>query len=186
MTDLDRFAAHMQALVNRQPPISDLLQEGSQLLGDVIKKPGVVPPEFRVTSEKRLNHGTYNVYRGDRVFISVSVWGPGDRIDPHNHGTWGLIGVVENAIQETRYRVIGMDDQGCPMIERTYARLLNQGDISILRPEADEIHELDNFSQHNTVELHVYGKNLIGLDRYAFDRTSGGARLFKSEKYDNC
>ena len=186
MSTLDNFLKDMQALVDQQPEQGRLLTEGARLLAEAIKDREILPKEFRVTSTKRKNHGTYNIYRGKDLFASASVWGPGDRTDPHNHGTWGLIGVVDNAIQETRYRVNGKDPNGLPIVERTDARLLKAGDVSILKHDEDEIHELDNFSNHDTVELHVYGKNLIGLDRYMFDRTSGGARPFRSGKYDNC
>src|ERR1700733_10416211 len=172
MSTLDNFLKDMQALVYQQPEQGRLLTEGARLLAEAIKDREILPKEFRVTSTKRKNHGTYNIYRGKDLFASASVWGPGDRTDPHNHGTWGLIGVVDNAIQETRYRVTATDGQGPvvertharltgqgPVVERTHARLLKAGDVSILYPDVDEIHELDNFSQRNTVELHVYGKN---------------------------
>jgi len=38
--------------------------------------------------------------QGDAV-----IWRPGRPRRPHNHETWGVIGVVDNEIEETRYRV---------------------------------------------------------------------------------
>jgi predicted metal-dependent enzyme (double-stranded beta helix superfamily) len=96
-----------------------------------------------------------------------------------------LVGVVENAIQETRYAMVGLDERRLPRVERRDARLLRQGDVSVLVPD-DEIHELDNFSAVRTIEVHVYGANLVGLNRNCFDRATGVASAMCSASYDNC
>jgi len=185
---LEDFVQDMQRIVERSASVDEIIAAGSPRLRRAIANPGILPRRYRRTSGVGVkpNHGTYSLYRGPGLFISASVWGPGDHSDPHDHGTWGLIGVIENAIQETRYRVVGSDERGLPRIERTDARLVKSGDVAVLSPSIDEIHELDNFGQLPTVELHVYGANLVGLDRFFFDRSSGLARRFRSGKYDNC
>ena len=184
---LTSFIREMQGIVERTRNVDEVLAQGAPRLRRLIRTPDVLPPKYmRVLGRgPRANHGSYNIYRGPGLFVSVSVWGPGDHIDPHDHQSWGLVGIVENAIQETRYGVLGEDDRGLPRIERRDARLVQQGDVSILRP-GDEIHELDNFSDAPTVEIHVYGKNLVGLERFRFDRTTGLASRMCSGPYDNC
>ena len=182
------FIREMQAIVERTVAVDEIIAAGSQRLRRAIANPKLLAPQYRRPSiaGAKPNHGTYSLYRGRGLFVSASVWGPGDHSDPHNHGTWGLIGVIENAIQETRYRVVGNDERGLPRVERVDARLMKSGDVAVLTPDAGEIHELDTFSRQPTVELHVYGANLVGLDRFSFDRTTGLARPFRSGKYDNC
>ena len=185
---LQEFIREMQVDADRHSTAAEMIAVGTDRLRQVLSNPDVLPVEYRKTAGvgAKPNHGTYNLYRGRNLFVSASVWGPGDRIDPHNHGTWGLIGVVENAIQETRYRVVGTDDREFPRVERVNARLVRQGEVVALKPTDDEIHELDNFSRAPTVEIHVYGANLVGLERFSFDRTTGLAKRFCSGKYDNC
>jgi predicted metal-dependent enzyme (double-stranded beta helix superfamily) len=50
----------------------------------------------------------------------------------------------------------------------------------------DEIHQMDNFTDRPTVEIHVYGHDLRGLDRHAFDLKTGRVIDFATQKYDNC
>jgi predicted metal-dependent enzyme (double-stranded beta helix superfamily) len=178
----------MQRIVLRAASADEILTLGARQVRRAIASKDFLDPRFRRANERsgKPSHGTYNLYRGEGLFVSASGWGPGDHSDPHNHQTLGLIGVIDNAIQETRYRVAGTDASGAPKIDRAAASLLEAGDVAVLNPGVDEIHELDNFSQRPTVELHVYGQNLVGLDRYFFDRETGAARAFRSGKYDNC
>jgi hypothetical protein len=43
---------------------------------------------------------------------------------------------------------------------------------------------MDNFTDRPTVEMHVYGKDLQGLNRHRYDL--GRIMPFATEKYDNC
>ena len=66
-----------------------------------------------------------------------------------------------NAIQETRFRRV--DDRtrdGHATLEKDRAVLVKPGEVSLLIPDEDEIHQLDNFSDRPTVEIHVYGRDL--------------------------
>ena len=44
------------------------------------------------------------LHRAPRFNVTSVVWGPGDGAKAHNHDTWGLVGVVENELQETRFK----------------------------------------------------------------------------------
>ena len=133
------------------------------------------------------NHGTYLWHRGPGLAVTAVVWGPGDRIGPHNHDTWGIIGVARNAIQESRYvRLDSERGAGPAKLEKRSTRLLKQGAVSLLTPDSDEIHSLENFSDRPTVEVHVYGKELVGLPRVYFDEAKQSAIAFSSTHYDNC
>jgi predicted metal-dependent enzyme (double-stranded beta helix superfamily) len=115
------------------------------------------------------------------------VWGPGDFAAAHDHQTWGMIGVMENAIQETRFR--RLDDRSREdhaELEKLSPGVLKPGEISILTPIEDEIHEMLNPSDQVTVEIHVYGHDLVGLPRYQYDVATGAVKRWASGKFDNC
>ena len=46
---------------------------------------------------------------------------------------------------------------------------MKPGDVSLLVPDVDEIHAMDNFSDRATFEIHVYGQDLVGLERCQFN-----------------
>jgi len=186
---LDQFIADMQDLVDTQPDQQKLFDRGSVYLERLVTTPEAIPEQFRVPSGtgRRPNHGSWAIHRGPGLFISSAVWGPGDHVGPHDHQTWGMIGVAGNAIQETRYRrVDDRDRAGFARLEKDRTTLVKPGDVSLLVPEVDEIHAMDNFSDRTTFEIHVYGKDLVGLPRCQYNLDTNQVQGFKSNTFDNC
>jgi predicted metal-dependent enzyme (double-stranded beta helix superfamily) len=60
------------------------------------------------------------------------------------------------------------------------------GKVSCLVAPNDDIHEMNNVTDRDTVEIHVYGKDLTDMPRLRFDLASGTVKTFASPKYDNC
>lgn len=179
MTELTSVCSDQRAIFDR----------GSVLIERLVRDPDAIPEQYRVPSGKgrRPNQSAYCLYRGPGLSVTTVVWGPGSHIGPHDHHTWGMIGVIGNGIQETRYRrVDDRDREDYARLEKDRAVLVRPGEVSLLVPEVDEIHQLDNFSDRPTVELHVYGTDLVGLERCQYDLETGAVKRFSSSKYDNC
>jgi predicted metal-dependent enzyme (double-stranded beta helix superfamily) len=127
------------------------------------------------------------LHRAPRFNVTSVVWGPGDGAKAHNHDTWGLVGVVENELQETRFR--RRDDgskEGYAELEATGVNHNKAGMVSTLVAPQDDIHEMLNITQKNTVEVHVYGIDLANYQRLQFDVANKSVKFFASAKYDNC
>jgi predicted metal-dependent enzyme (double-stranded beta helix superfamily) len=187
--DLDQFVADMNELIEAKPDQGKLFDRGSAYLERLVRNPNCIPEEYQRPAGlgARANHGSYALYRGPGLFVSAVVWGPGDHIGPHDHQTWGMIGVIGNAIQETRFRrVDDRDRAGYAKLEKDRAVLVKPGDVSLLIPEVDEIHQMDNFSDRSTVEVHVYGQDLVGLPRYRYNLETCEVIDFASGKFNNC
>lgn len=60
------------------------------------------------------------------------------------------------------------------------------GEITLLVPDTDEIHQMDNHTDRPTVEIHVYGDDLRGINRHRYDLKTGRIIGFRSGAYDNC
>ncbi len=186
---VDEFVHDMGELVTDGADQGKIFDRGSALLERLVSDPEAIPEEFRWPSAKgsRRGHGSYLLHRGPNLIVTSVVWGPGEYVIPHDHHTWGMIGVLGNGIQETRYRRV--DDRDQPeyaRLEKDRAVLVRPGEVSLLIPEIDDIHALDNFSDRPTVEIHVYGADLVGLERCQYDLDSGKIKMFKSGKFDNC
>lgn len=186
---LDEFVEDLKALRAREKEVSAFLNKGADLLERLVRNPDVVPEQFRVPAGDR-NHGTYALYRenpgGEGITVTAVVWGPGDFAVAHDHHTWGLIGVLQNQIEETRYR--RLDDRtkdDWAKIERDRVSYYKPGEITVLTPDVDEIHRMDNPSTVPTAEVHVYGRDLMGLDRCRFDPETGKISRFVTQRYDN-
>jgi predicted metal-dependent enzyme (double-stranded beta helix superfamily) len=187
---LDEFVYDMETLLKGQPDQEKIFDKGSSYLSRLISNPNSIPSQYRLPIGKgrRPNHGSYLLYQGESgLLVTAVVWGPGDHAAPHDHHTWGMIGVMDNALTETRFRRV--DDRSredYARLEKDRAALVKPGEISLLIPELDEIHQMDNFTERPTVEIHVYGKDLRGLDRVRYNLETGQVRPFMTEKYDNC
>ncbi len=176
--DLDRVTLEESSPVAIVKQITPRLQ---WLLGN----PGCIPAEFRRLGQNA--YGRYMLHRAPDFNITAIVWGPGDMTKAHNHDKWGLIGVFENEIQETRFR--RLDDRSKPGYAELQVRgvLKNRaGMVSCLTPPDDDIHEMENVTDRDTVEIHVYGRDLAGLPRLRFDPAKKTTAFFASAKYDNC
>ncbi len=186
---LEEFVHDMTELIAQQPDQSRLFDRGSRYLERFVRNPEALPEIYRRPAGigKRPSHGNYARHRSDGLFVSAVVWGPGEHVGPHDHRTWGMIGVIGNAIEETRFRRV--DDRS----RAGYAQLIKDrtttvlpGDVSLLTPETDEIHQMDNTSDRPTVEIHVYGTDLVGLARCTYNLETGEVKGFASGKFDNC
>ena len=102
------------------------------------------------------------------------VWQPGQWTPIHDHGTWGVVGVHEGALEECGFM---RSDQ------QTGAQLTNidlvQGGIILLPPSAvtsfvpnpDHIHRTGNPSpDKRVVSLHLYGNAMAGF--HVYDRNA--------------
>ena len=186
---LEDFIQDMTSLIADSPDQPLLFEKGTRLLERLVQDPEAIPESFRRPSGngRRPNHGSYALHRGPGLFVSSVVWGPGDHAGPHDHHTWGMIGVVGNGIEETRFRRVDDRDR------EDFARLVKDrttrvlpGEVSLLVPEIDEIHQMDNLSDRSTVEIHVYGKDLVGLGRCSYDLETGVIKPLVTGKFDNC
>jgi len=155
------------------------------LLAKLVSQPDCIEPRYKKRGATA--YGRYMLHRAPLFNISSVVWGPGDNAKAHNHDTWGMVGVIENEIQETRFR--RKDDGAQPEfadLEITAVITNTPGMVSCLVSPDDDIHEMHNVSDRDTVEIHVYGKDLTEMPRLRFDVTSRAAKVFASLKYDNC
>jgi 3-mercaptopropionate dioxygenase len=187
---LDEFIYDMESLLREHPDQEKIFDKGSSQLSRLISNPDAIPAQFRspVGKGSRPNHGSYLLHQGESgLLVTAVVWGPGDHASPHDHRTWGMIGVMDNALTETRFRRVddrSRDDYA--QLEQDRSAVVKPGEISLLIPEVDEIHQMDNYTDRSTVEIHVYGHDLRGLDRVRYNLETGKITPFATEKYDNC
>lgn len=187
---LDEFVHDMRTLVESQPDQARLFDVGSAYLERLVNNPDALPGEYRIPRKREgrsAEHGSYILHRSEGLAVTSVIWGPGDHIGPHDHRTWGMIGVLDNGITETRFnRKDDRSREGFAILEKDRETLVKSGDVSLLVPEVDEIHQMDNHSDRPTVEIHVYGQDLKGLERCMFNLETGETKTFSTKRWDNC
>jgi predicted metal-dependent enzyme (double-stranded beta helix superfamily) len=182
---LQDFIEDLDRITRAEASQDKIVSAAKPLLAKLVQNPDCIEPKYRKRGATA--YGRYMLHRAPLFNISSVVWGPGDNAKAHNHDTWGMVGVVENEIQETRFR--RKDDgaaNGKAELEITAMLKNRSGMVSCLISPDDDIHEMNNVSDRDTVEIHVYGKDLTDMPRLRFDIASKTAKTFASPKYDNC
>lgn len=179
---LNDFVTELDRITTGETAADAIAAKVAPLVGRLVKNPDAIPPEFRRRPAAG-GRGRYMLHRTPRFNVVAVVWGPGDRAQAHNHETWGVIGLIDNEIEETRYRVTAQGPGRARLEVKDVVRH-GPGAVSCLVP-GDEVHAMHNRTDRDTVEIHVYGKDLTGLPRRTWSE-DGAEKPLVSPKYLNC
>ncbi len=101
-------------------------------------------------------------YRSPNLSLLKVSFPNGRRTPPHNHGTWATIMLFSGAEKNTIYR---RDAAGKLVRDREIE--LKPGDI--VHIPAEFAHVAEGVGDAPAVGLHVYGANVLGVDRSMWD-----------------
>ena len=124
------------------------------------------------------------IFTGDDGTLSLFmlVWAPGQWTPIHDHGTWGVVGIVEGTLEEQAY----MRVDPCPQERRDCGIellpgglvLLPPGAVSTFVPNPDHIHRTGVAAgRAPTLSLHLYGRVLN--DFHVYDRQACTRKLVR-------
>lgn len=122
------------------------------------------------------NHYARNVVyldENNELGLYVLVWQPGQWTPVHDHGTWGVVGVLEGSLYEHNF--IRCDQQPIEHdseieLVRGGSLLLSPGAITSFVPNPDHIHITGNPNNKRVVSLHLYGHAMAGFNAYDIDK----------------
>lgn len=105
------------------------------------------------------------------------VWLPGQWTPVHDHGSWGVVGVLEGVLEERSYVRVSPDrglDEGIELL-RGGVILLSAGAVTSFVPNPDHIHVTGVPAERpRAVSLHLYGRKMSDFNTY--DVTAGTRR----------
>lgn len=97
------------------------------------------------------------------------VWLPGQWTPVHDHGSWGVVGVLEGVLEERSYVRLSPDrgaDDGI-VLARGGTVLLNRGAVTSFVPNPDHIHITGvPADRPRAVSLHLYGRTMSDFNLY--------------------
>lgn len=105
----------------------------------------------------------------DTLSLYSLVWLPGQWTPVHDHGSWGVVGVVEGVLEERAYVRLSADRRANEGIElvRGGVLLLSPGAITSFVPNPDHIHVTGVPEERGrTVSLHLYGRMMSSFNIY--------------------
>jgi 3-mercaptopropionate dioxygenase len=97
------------------------------------------------------------------------VWLPGQWTPVHDHGSWGVVGIVEGILEERAYVRLSPDrgrDEGI-QLARGGVILLGRGAVTSFVPNPDHIHVTGvPTARPRAVSLHLYGRTMNAFNIY--------------------
>lgn len=97
------------------------------------------------------------------------VWLPGQWTPVHDHGSWGVVGVLEGVLEERNYVRLSHDrgaDDGI-QLARGGVILLGRGAVTSFVPNPDHIHVTGVPQERpRAVSLHLYGRLMSSFNTY--------------------
>ncbi len=97
------------------------------------------------------------------------VWLPGQWTPIHDHGSWGVVGIVEGVLEERSYVRLSPDRDADNDIElaRGGVMLLGKGAVTSFVPNPDHIHVTGVPAERSrAVSLHLYGRMMTNFNVY--------------------
>lgn len=105
----------------------------------------------------------------DSLSLYALVWLPGQWTPVHDHGSWGVVGIVEGVLEERSYVRLTPDhgdDEGIELA-RGGVILLNRGAVTSFVPNPDHIHVTGVPKERShAVSLHLYGRMMSDFNTY--------------------
>lgn len=120
----------------------------------------------------------------DSLSLFALVWLPGQWTPVHDHGSWGVVGVLSGIIEECNYMSIDgaiRSDRGI-RLRQGGITLLPEGAVTTFVPNPDHIHITGVPEDRATaISLHLYGRDMNSF--HIYDVANGSRRLVDVPHY---
>jgi predicted metal-dependent enzyme (double-stranded beta helix superfamily) len=167
LPQLQAFEKSVSKVLDEVTPEKEIVNLIKPYFHTLLQTEGLLPEEFR--QPKQTKYSQYLLYQPKDLSFSVVafVWGAGQTAPIHNHLTWGLVGIYEGALEETRYKVV-VDDKSGFALQRTGTVVAKKNDISFVFPPNTDIHSVRNPFKDTAISIHVYGKDIGKHQRHLY------------------
>jgi predicted metal-dependent enzyme (double-stranded beta helix superfamily) len=163
MFDVDSFLSDCLAANRADQPRLAVKEVLDRAVSDPAALAAALPPDRAQLTK---------LHVADDLTVLQVVWGPGQRIRPHDHRTWATIGIYSGGEDNSFYRRAdgGLAESG--------GRELRPKDVCLLGD--DTIHAVHNPTTEFAGAIHIYGGDFFEIERSEFD-----PETFEERPYDN-
>lgn len=170
MTALDTFLSQIAAHTQRGADPADCVEAIAPLMLALVEGASTFlqPQHFQSHPEHYARNLVYSAPDAS-MSIYTLVWSPGQWTPVHDHGSWGVVGVLEGLLEERSYVRVSPDrgnDEGIDLV-RGGIILLGRGAITSFVPNPDHIHITGvPANRPRAVSLHLYGRTMNDFNIY--------------------
>lgn len=175
--ELKKFIEDLDRIVKKGGSEEYLTRNVADRVKELLAHKDILPSNLMQPNSE--HYVMYPVYVApDKSFsIASAVWDIHQQTPPHDHGTWGVIGIVQGAEHEIRYIP---DDEGTKLV-REGDHLLREGEVVVCCTSDQDLHEVSCASSVPCVGIHVYGGDIGVIERRMYNAETGEVKTFVSE-----
>lgn len=167
---LEEFVAQATARTRDRSDPADCVLALAPLMLDLIDNAQMFlkPQHYRSDPDGYTRNLIYNAPDESLSLYSL-VWLPGQWTPVHDHGSWGVVGVIEGVLEERSYVRLSPDRAADEDIElvRGGVILLGRGAVTSFVPNPDHIHVTGvPHERPRAVSLHLYGRMMSDFNTY--------------------
>lgn len=162
--NLDRFIEDARLIAAEYPEFSDVAEQIAPKMRRLITGDrSFVTPEHLTDDPHSYARNAVFVCPEDGISLFTMVWNPGQWTPIHDHGTWGVVGVLQGALDERNFIRTDdrkSDDEGI-VLKRGGVTTLAENSVTTFVPNPDHIHKT-GVPEHRerAVTLHLYGREM--------------------------
>lgn len=175
---LDQFIADSTALARAQPEPADCVAAIAPLMYGLLAHADsfLAPQHLRADPDHYARNAIY-VAPDHSLSLYALVWTPGQWTPVHDHGSWGVVGVLRGMLEERSYlpksvrtgshdAAVREGDAGIEL-QRGGVILIGAGSVTSFVPNPDHIHLTGvGADRSQAVSLHLYGRNMNSFHLY--------------------
>ena len=167
---LKDFVTEAAARSHLRSSPADCVLALAPLMLDLIDQAGTFlePQHYRGSATGYTRNLIYDAPDESLSLYSI-VWLPGQWTPVHDHGSWGVVGIVEGVLEERSYVRLSLDRGADEEIDlaRGGTVLLPRGAVTSFVPNPDHIHVTGVPTERpRTVSLHLYGRTMSNFNIY--------------------
>ena len=167
---LESFIAEAAARIRLHCEPADCVLVLAPLMLALIDQAGtfLAPQHYRSTGSSYTRNLIYEAPDASLSLYAI-VWLPGQWTPVHDHGSWGVVGVVEGVLEERSYVRLSPDRGADEDIDlaRGGIVLLQHGAVTSFVPNPDHIHVTGvPMERSRAVSLHLYGRAMSDFNIY--------------------
>lgn len=158
---LGEFVRDVETVLDGHPAMPVTIRQVSAHLFRLLEDGSWLPDACREPREDTYARHLLHKDRQNRFVVLSLVWLPGQGTPIHDHSCWGVMGLLENSLEEVGYE--RLDDGSRPghaEIRELSGRQVSKGSTSYLLPPYQEIHSIGNNTDRPTISVHVYGRDI--------------------------
>ncbi|MFP3887952.1 cysteine dioxygenase family protein [Priestia filamentosa] len=170
--ELYSFIQDVDQIVQEGGGEENLISKVAERMQQLLNLGNILPDQYLQPQSKSALYPLH-IAQDESFSIAITVFNVGQPSPTHDHGTWGVIGVVQGVEHEIKYARPSRENEPLTILKDRYIR---EGEVGICCSSEQDLHRVECASSIPCVGIHVYGRNIGKIERHIYDSNTGKKR----------